>query len=822
MICVLSIDIEEFRGIRHLHIDLKGENFGICGPNGTGKSGIVDAIEFVLTGNVTRLSGAGSGDISLKEHAPHVDSRKKPQSSTVSMTVYSWKLKKEFSIKRSVSNAANPIITPDEPQIRQLVEELAKHPEFALSRREIVKYIITPAGQRSKDVQTLLRLDQIGEVRASLQSVANRRKREATTAELEDSRALSAFLSHLGIATLCKADLLKAVNERRALLQVELLTDFTPETSLKAGITAADKKDGGAPSLSRDASNKALGAFDDACGLLSKDEISKRRKAADECLDQLKKDPETLRSFRQQVLVEQGIELLGEDACPLCDTAWDMKALKKHLEEKQKAASGVKKLLEKLEGEINPIVQAYNDVVNGAQALAAIAQAAKPAIDLDAVRAFTNLLKNRKATLTRVYKDPSAIDDAKEALSDGHWATPTAADGVIKSLRDFVSSLPEPSKEEAAREFLILAQEKYERRRETAARRKHAAAESSLASKVSELYGASSTAVLEGIYDSVERDFTDYYRIINEDDEKMFIGELSTPSPAKLALNVDFYGRGKFPPGAYHSEGHQDGMGLCLYLALMKHTLGEGFTFAVLDDVLMSVDSGHRKAVCALLTSKFSRTQFILTTHDPVWLEYMRTEKLLDRHLSFSGWSVDSGPVVWTEGNVWTQIDELLAKNDVPGAAAKLRRYMEYIGTVLSSNLRATVEYQSNGQYEFGDLVPAAFRAFKDQLSLAKKSAVKWGHNAKAIEAQQTEINDKIAKTNAEQWAINKAVHFNAWATMQAKEFAVVAAAFKDVLTAMQCTQPKCGQFLRVSPRKGTEEIMSCGCGAVSYNLKLK
>jgi hypothetical protein len=263
-------------------------------------------------------------------------------------------------------------------------------------------------------------------------------------------------------------------------------------------------------------------------------------------------------------------------------------------------------------------------------------------------------------------------------------------------------------------------------------------------------------------------------------------------------------------------------MGLCLYLALMKHTLGEGFTFAVLDDVLMSVDSGHRKAVCALLTSKFSRTQFILTTHDPVWLEYMRTEKLLDRHLSFSGWSVDSGPVVWTEGNVWTQIDELLAKNDVPGAAAKLRRYMEYIGTVLSSNLRATVEYQSNGQYEFGDLVPAAFRAFKDQLSLAKKSAVKWGHNAKAIEAQQTEINDKIAKTNAEQWAINKAVHFNAWATMQAKEFAVVAAAFKDVLTAMQCTQPKCGQFLRVSPRKGTEEIMSCGCGAVSYNLKLK
>ena len=50
-----------------------------------------------------------------------------------------------------------------------------------------------------------------------------------------------------------------------------------------------------------------------------------------------------------------------------------------------------------------------------------------------------------------------------------------------------------------------------------------------------------------------------------------------------------------FPTGAYHSEGHQDGMGLCLYLALMKHISGKGFTLAVLDDVLMSVDSGHRR-----------------------------------------------------------------------------------------------------------------------------------------------------------------------------------------------------------------------------------
>ena len=73
MIRVKSIHIEEFRGIRVLDLVLDKENFGICGPNGTGKSGVVDAVEFCLTGDVTRLSGQGTAGLSVKSHAPHVD-----------------------------------------------------------------------------------------------------------------------------------------------------------------------------------------------------------------------------------------------------------------------------------------------------------------------------------------------------------------------------------------------------------------------------------------------------------------------------------------------------------------------------------------------------------------------------------------------------------------------------------------------------------------------------------------------------------------------------------------------------------------------------
>jgi predicted ATP-dependent endonuclease of OLD family len=83
MIKVEKIQIEEFRGIRDLTLEFNGKNYAICGPNGTGKSGVVDALEFALTGNISRLSGAGTGNVSVKEHAPHVDSRSNPEKARV-------------------------------------------------------------------------------------------------------------------------------------------------------------------------------------------------------------------------------------------------------------------------------------------------------------------------------------------------------------------------------------------------------------------------------------------------------------------------------------------------------------------------------------------------------------------------------------------------------------------------------------------------------------------------------------------------------------------------------------------------------------------
>jgi recombinational DNA repair ATPase RecF len=820
VIRVKTLHIEEFRGVRTLDLDLEGQNFGISGPNGTGKSGVVDAIEFCLTGDVTRLSGQGTAGLSVKSHAPHVDQRAHPENANVTITADVPSLGKTVKIHRSVKNPKKLQITPNDPDVKRVVQELETHPEFALSRREIVKYIITPPGQRSIDVQTLLRLDHIERLRKALTAFFNKRKSEAEEAERTRRDAETDLKTALKIDSLDRALVLEKVNEKRQVLGLPALTELTKDTSFKSGV-AAPQETAKNPALRKAVALADLTALQTAIAGGEPTALADARQAAKATLEKLRDDEQALALARRHGFIQTGLELVTEDICPLCDTPWKADDLREHLRKKLLSAEQIATLLDELRLNINAVLAPLADRIQAVEHVLDYSQKLEPSVPHAEISAHVDDLKQAETALKCFLDDHSRIAPAIKAVADSWWSPAAAKKARIDECQAAVKALPDTSAEDDARDILSVAQDRYERLLRDAKTARQRKVRSTIAQKVLDHYNTTATAVLEGIYDHVAKAFSTYYRAINHDDEEKFVGKLVS-EPAKLSFDVDFYGRGLFPPGAYHSEGHQDAMGLCLYLALMKHTLGDKFSFAVLDDVLMSVDTGHRREVCRLLKTEFPNTQFILTTHDRVWLQYMKTENLIARSQSFGGWTVDAGPRVWNDHDIWTEIQNALAKDDVPKAAWLLRHYVEYMAVILADNLRAPVEFRGDGQYDLGDLLPPVLKQWKKRLEAGEKSAIHWKRDEErtALAALRATANDVIARTNAEQWAVNPVVHFNEWANLQASEFQEVVDAFKALLEHLRCENAVCKSYLYISPRKGRPEELRCNCGSISINLK--
>lgn len=815
MIKIESITIRESRGIRNLTLEFKETNFAICGPNGTGKSGVVDGVEFVLTGNISRLSGEGRGDISVKEHGPHVDKRNDPSKAEVTAKISLPALKKTATLTRNLKDPKVVKITPADADIAAAIKHVELHPEIVLSRRELIRYVLATPGNRAKEVQALLRLDQVEQVRASLQKIANALEKQITPLDGSSKQARESFLRVTGLTDMGKEVVLAAANARRALLGLAPITEFTSTTSLKDGLAA---KTAETQRIAKAQAVADIKAVRDALAVLESPETKGLLADALAQTRALLDDPAAAAGAKQEGFLRSGLELALAEACPLCDAEWDLAKLKTHILEKIARFEEISKKKAALGAKLAPLSQALNDVSSTLEPLLQYCGQHKPPLSAQAMKSYKVACKTNTGSLD----GSAALADILTALAKfSDVAAPVLAE--ITELEKAVAALPEPSKQDEARDWLTAANERLDAWRDAMRNLASAKSNAELAKKIASIYTATSDTVLTGIYQKVEKDFIALYRFVNSDDEDNFQAKL-TPSLGKLGFDVDFYGRGFFPPGAYHSEGHQDGMGLCLYLALMRHLQGDGFTFAVLDDVLMSVDIGHRRQVCAMLKNQFPTTQFVMTTHDSIWLRHMRTEGLVGgrNFVQFKNWTVDQGPTKWDSRDVWQEIDDYLKANDVRAAAALLRHYLEYEAGELCHRLRAPVEFRADAQYQLGELLPAAIGREKKLLGKAKAAANSWNKKdvVAQIAAREEAFNVLVTASNTEQWQVNAAVHFNSWTNLSKEDFTPVVQAFKNMLAGMACAG--CASYFRVAPDRESPEFFCCDCGTTNFSLQPK
>ena len=188
----------------------------------------------------------------------------------------------------------------------------------------------------------------------------------------------------------------------------------------------------------------------------------------------------------------------------------------------------------------------------------------------------------------------------------------------------------------------------------------------------------------------------------------------------------------------------------------------------------------------------------------------------------FRTWTIDLGPTEWDDRDVWAELDEHLAKNDVRAAAALLRHYLEHFAKEACDRVRASVEYRGDAQFMLGDLLPNATSTLGDLLKKAKSAANSWNQKevVERITAMEIAFTDAKTKTNYENWQINTAVHFNEWADLNKEDFAPVVTSFRAFTGTFACGA--CNEMYFVVPSRGKKEGLRCGCGMLNLNLLQK
>lgn len=205
---------------------------------------------------------------------------------------------------------------------------------------------------------------------------------------------------------------------------------------------------------------------------------------------------------------------------------------------------------------------------------------------------------------------------------------------------------------------------------------------------------------LENFINTFSGTINDYYQYMNPGELFQEIRIVTIGEEDELnGITIEYKYNGNWvsPPQKYFSESHINCFGLCFFLTSVIAFNKEN-QFIILDDVISSFDTTHRKKFADLLFEKFADRQIILLTHEDEWFQYVR--QLAKR----KGWQIHE--IKWTNTK-GTHLDERpsdlkeliqagIASSSIALLGNPIRKYLEHSLKEICVNLDVKVSFRFN------------------------------------------------------------------------------------------------------------------------------
>lgn len=205
--------------------------------------------------------------------------------------------------------------------------------------------------------------------------------------------------------------------------------------------------------------------------------------------------------------------------------------------------------------------------------------------------------------------------------------------------------------------------------------------------------------------------------------------ELDPARRASLNLGATFGGHNA-PPQAYFSQSHLDTLGLCVFLALAARDRAPE-TVLILDDVLGSVDEPHVERVIGMIyeiSDNFQHT--IVTTHYRPWREKYRWGWLKPgqacQFVELTGWAIDDGIRIISSLPEVDRLRSLLLESPIDPQAicSKAGVILEAVLDYLTLKYECAVPRRHGAAYTLGDLLPAIGKKLRDALKVEIRDGI--------------------------------------------------------------------------------------------------
>jgi AAA15 family ATPase/GTPase len=717
MLKIKKITIENFRGLRlPVSVDfVKGNKITsalIYGRNGTGKSSIVDAWEWLLNNSIENLEREG---ISLAD-LPHKASGGNNSYITAEF---------QHSSIGTVSAQFNPkkISIPTRTGEYDDFKTLSNYPNF-FRYTDLNEFVCNkrPA-ERYKYIAKFFGLEKFSLLQDTMQTAINKQTINLQNLQSTFDASSKTINAITGLITVDEATVVTFINTIAVKHKLPAITTFKEAETVKTALQKIVQKNPITKELTE------WKAFQ-----LRQNSFYPITTAKSNCISleklftDLKQNEENIKQIILSTLYELSIEIIpkleDKSKCPVCDETFDGDLLK-HITTKHNSLSELTKKKTEFDAKKSLLEKQFDGLSRKIAAIEAESSSVVLAAFqtfFDDLAAINTTLPNLIATLKKQLKDL-----AKLSISDntaiGKIDTIITNEATRKKfVADKIAAL---SKDETTKN---LAQDYtnisnvIDNFKSHSINKEKVAYLKSITENLQVFFNNLTTYIqteIQNTFTTISADVVDYFNVLENanPDIKNPALKLLTGKDKAVELEIEFVTEKITPAFKFLSESQVNSFGLAIFLASVKH-FNKDFKFFILDDVVNSFDSFKRPRVAKLLASKFSDFQVLMITHDQIFFDTV--QKLFPewQRYKFTSWSYTTGPTCKPSKNYLEEIQSYIDDDNPITAGQTLGKYLEWIFGILCENMETPIPYRVENVYTLSDYYYPLAKRFRDKLKL--------------------------------------------------------------------------------------------------------